>query len=241
MDKINFQNLPNTTTPVNATNLNQLQTNVENEFDGILDNARFITYSTSLTPSDSPEDIISDVLSQVTETNRVYLINVKFAGGGSSFMVIARKVSTNQGTALVIGHNTPFLGLRYVRLINDVVTITGVTNVETGTITPATGVTMNTASYLRKKDNIVDLFYGFNGIAISANTPTVVGTLPVGFRPNKTFYCVATFNYGFSATSGVQHICLILINANNGEIQFLSNDALSTSHTVRIKTSYIMD
>lgn len=30
MDKINFQNLPNTTTPVNATNLNQLQTNVEN-------------------------------------------------------------------------------------------------------------------------------------------------------------------------------------------------------------------
>lgn len=30
MNKINFQNLPNTTTPVNATNLNQLQTNVEN-------------------------------------------------------------------------------------------------------------------------------------------------------------------------------------------------------------------
>ena len=30
MTKINFQNLPNTTTPVNATNLNQLQTNVEN-------------------------------------------------------------------------------------------------------------------------------------------------------------------------------------------------------------------
>ena len=32
MDKINFQNSPNTTTPVNATNLNQVQTNVENEF-----------------------------------------------------------------------------------------------------------------------------------------------------------------------------------------------------------------
>ena len=30
MDKINFQNLPDTTTPVNATNLNQLQINVEN-------------------------------------------------------------------------------------------------------------------------------------------------------------------------------------------------------------------
>lgn len=30
MDKINFQDLPNTTTPVRASNLNQLQTNVEN-------------------------------------------------------------------------------------------------------------------------------------------------------------------------------------------------------------------
>lgn len=30
MQKINFQNLPSTTTPINATNLNQLQTNVEN-------------------------------------------------------------------------------------------------------------------------------------------------------------------------------------------------------------------
>ena len=30
MTKINFQDLPNTTTPVNASNLNQLQTNVEN-------------------------------------------------------------------------------------------------------------------------------------------------------------------------------------------------------------------
>ena len=32
MQKIPFQDLPNTTTPVNADNLNQLQTNVENEF-----------------------------------------------------------------------------------------------------------------------------------------------------------------------------------------------------------------
>lgn len=34
MQKINFQNLPNTTTPVSAGNLNQLQDNVENVFDG---------------------------------------------------------------------------------------------------------------------------------------------------------------------------------------------------------------
>lgn len=34
MQKINFQNLPNTTTPVNASNLNSLQTNVENAING---------------------------------------------------------------------------------------------------------------------------------------------------------------------------------------------------------------
>ena len=32
MNKVNFQDYPNTTTPVNSTNLNQVQTNVENEF-----------------------------------------------------------------------------------------------------------------------------------------------------------------------------------------------------------------
>lgn len=36
MQKINFQNLPNTTTPVSAGNLNQLQTNVENAINGII-------------------------------------------------------------------------------------------------------------------------------------------------------------------------------------------------------------
>lgn len=35
MQKINFQNLPNTTTPVNATNLNAIQTNTENEINNI--------------------------------------------------------------------------------------------------------------------------------------------------------------------------------------------------------------
>ena len=34
MQKINFQNLPDTTTPVNNTNLNLLQDNVEDVFDG---------------------------------------------------------------------------------------------------------------------------------------------------------------------------------------------------------------
>lgn len=37
MQKINFQNLPNTTTPVNATNLNNLQDNVEDAISDIFE------------------------------------------------------------------------------------------------------------------------------------------------------------------------------------------------------------
>lgn len=37
MNKINFENLPSTNTPINATNLNQLQTNIENAITEVVD------------------------------------------------------------------------------------------------------------------------------------------------------------------------------------------------------------
>lgn len=37
MEKINFKSLPDTSTPVTATNLNQLQTNVENAINGVVE------------------------------------------------------------------------------------------------------------------------------------------------------------------------------------------------------------
>lgn len=50
MEKINFENLPSTKTPINATNLNLLQTNVETAINSIVesgsnDNGRWIKYS----------------------------------------------------------------------------------------------------------------------------------------------------------------------------------------------------
>lgn len=36
MEKINFNDLPNTNTPINSSNLNQLQTNVENAINGVV-------------------------------------------------------------------------------------------------------------------------------------------------------------------------------------------------------------
>lgn len=38
MQKINFQNLPSTTTPINATNLNAIQTNAETAINGVAGN-----------------------------------------------------------------------------------------------------------------------------------------------------------------------------------------------------------
>ena len=87
MTKINFQNLPNTTTPVNASNLNQLQTNIENTLN---------TYSTSETRIGTwingkplyrkvvdtgtlPNDTYKDVDTGLNSSN----INVVKIGGGA--------------------------------------------------------------------------------------------------------------------------------------------------------------
>ena len=45
MQKINFQDLPNTTTPITATNLNTVQTNVENAMKNIYTSSTTDTYS----------------------------------------------------------------------------------------------------------------------------------------------------------------------------------------------------
>lgn len=49
MTKINFTNLPDTSTPLNATNMNALQTNVENAINGVVqsgnnENGSYIKY-----------------------------------------------------------------------------------------------------------------------------------------------------------------------------------------------------
>lgn len=50
MQKINFENLPTHSTPLNATNLNQLQTNVENAINGVVEsgenaNGNYVKYA----------------------------------------------------------------------------------------------------------------------------------------------------------------------------------------------------
>lgn len=51
MEKINFENKPNTNTPINATNLNTLQGNVENAIDEVQENLNI----------SKQQDIITDI------------------------------------------------------------------------------------------------------------------------------------------------------------------------------------
>lgn len=62
MEKINFNDLPNTDTPINSSNLNQLQTNVENEIN-VLNNK--FDYSTT-------EQIIGTWIDGKTLYRKVY-------------------------------------------------------------------------------------------------------------------------------------------------------------------------
>ena len=50
MEKINFKDLPNTSTPINATNLNAIQTNTENAINGVVEsgsntNGKYIKFN----------------------------------------------------------------------------------------------------------------------------------------------------------------------------------------------------
>lgn len=62
MQKINFQNLPNTTTPINATNLNDLQDNVEDEFTDLTTNGTV----NNATKWNNRQDKISQLYSATT-------------------------------------------------------------------------------------------------------------------------------------------------------------------------------
>ena len=84
MQKINFQNLPNTTTPVNATNLNQLQTNVESEING-RDYRQSFTISANssktLTFSSNSFVILFSGRATLAGAHTVYIITGYGAGG----------------------------------------------------------------------------------------------------------------------------------------------------------------
>lgn len=62
MEKINFENLPSTNTPINATNLNQLQTNVENAIGDLIKYQDFTSESFAVTSGTSYQGSIQVIV-----------------------------------------------------------------------------------------------------------------------------------------------------------------------------------
>ena len=65
MEKINFQDLPSTDTPINSTNLNQMQANIEEEITPV-----------SYDISNTPEHSAGTNIYQLTKTGKIVSLNV---------------------------------------------------------------------------------------------------------------------------------------------------------------------
>ena len=84
MQKINFQNLPSTTTPINATNLNAIQTNVENVFNGSETMGNIVVGSIrtkNMFNSDSPSAMQSGMTWIGNGKSHYLTSNITFGGG----------------------------------------------------------------------------------------------------------------------------------------------------------------
>ena len=222
--KINFQNLPNTSTPVNATNLNKMDTELYN-----LRNA----------------DVIDSVDANNYLESGCYYLGTSCTNVPENYVRITVNGSTTSNAAIAqmaIGVQTRKMDYRVKRSgtwSNWIELITS--NIETGTITPETGVTLDANNtYLKKNGKIVDVYLIMSDVTIAADTRTTIATLPTGFRPSRGFVTEAVFNYGYSLSGGTQYLSLIYFQTD-GKIDFLSHNALSSTHRVRIKATYIID
>lgn len=109
MQKINFQNLPNTTTPVNATNLNQLQTNVESEING-RDYRQSFTISANSSKTLSFTGAIFTLLfsgrAYIGNAHTTYIITGYGAGGTDRYSLIKLEGNTSNDITFSISGQT---------------------------------------------------------------------------------------------------------------------------------------
>lgn len=90
MNKINFENLPSTNTPLNANNLNQLQTNVENAINDQTE-YKYIKATISSAQSISTGSVVNlDTLDGDTTNGAITLSNKGFViGSGISLVEVS--------------------------------------------------------------------------------------------------------------------------------------------------------
>ena len=137
MQKINFQNLPSTTTPINATNLNAIQTNVENVFNGSEVAGNMIVEGIS------SKNMFNGIIMQGTPDNLTY--NLRLHSDNS--------IKVASGETYTLSTNAP--NTFQIRLANyqDISSFADATNYESDGSVTLTTTTSGSLVVLIKKTN----------------------------------------------------------------------------------------
>lgn len=118
MQKINFQNLPNTTTPVNATNMNQLQTNVENAINGIVEEGTWTPTINALTET-APTVTYTSHEGKYKKIGKIVFISfyirakITALNGTNNYAGIGGLPFTASTIGVSVGGNTANIGVLY--------------------------------------------------------------------------------------------------------------------------------
>ena len=106
-----------------------------------------------------------------------------------------------------------------------------------GTITPASGWTLSSYSYLKKwGEHFVEFYVELTGGAYSTNGWNTVATFPAGFRPSTTFDFIGLDN-GASTQSNLGLGCKM---TSNGLLRVYKSATMTPTNNIRIHGTFII-
>ena len=107
----------------------------------------------------------------------------------------------------------------------------------TGTITPASGRTLSSSSYLKKwGEHFVEFYVELTGGAYSTNGWNTVATFPTGFRPSAAFDFIGLDN-GASTQSNLGLDCKM---TSSGLLQVYKSASMTPTNNIRIHGTFII-
>lgn len=222
---VNFSDLPSTTAPINASNLNKIQSDLKSEvFEGTV----------RLTDCDDATeggvyqyvDSTANLPSQLTPYGVILVLDGGPTSGQRFKVQLALSTQKTTSYAYVAAMRT--------KLSNESAWKNWIYFEEQASPITITSSTYGTlAQNLCYKDrNIININMKFAGVTVSANTTITIGTLPSGaYNTSK--------EASLCAYTGGKVLLNCWVRASNGQIAINSPSALSNQE-VRIIGSYIL-
>ena len=216
MNKINFQNSPNQTTPVNAANLNQMQDNIDdakvekraNTYDGDLNDLKaggtYATYTNTTNKPDSGAYFI-----EVIAFNNNYLMQRATKRPGASFDIIYQRYCSNGTWGDWINISPPRESGSWTPAINTM-----------ENVAPTVTYTKQRGSY-KKIGNMVFISFYISGKITAlngTNNYAVVSGLPFVPKSYDTGECAITLGMKANLTTSSDPSTLCVLSSHNGVI-----------------------